>query len=107
MEYVQKVKGTKVVVTLFSQNVGDDLPDKEIYHEAGTSSDPEKVRPAIKAYAEDIMSLVVEWELVRFGQIKYRELFLSRNFPTGLDMVLWILTAIVEIALCQRNAFFS
>lgn len=54
MEYVQKVKGTKVVVTLFSQNIGDDLPDKEIYHEAGTSSDPEKVRPAIKAYAEDI-----------------------------------------------------
>lgn len=42
MEYVQKVKGTKVVVTLFSQNIGDDLPDKEIYHEAGTSSDPKR-----------------------------------------------------------------
>ena len=60
MEYVQKVKGTKVVVTLFSQNIGDDLPDKEIYHEAGTSSDPEKVRPAIKAYAEDIYKACLE-----------------------------------------------
>ena len=59
-EYVQKVKGTKVVVTLFSQNIGDDLPDKEIYHEAGTSSDPEKVRPAIKAYAEDIYKACLE-----------------------------------------------
>ena len=49
-----------VVVTLFSQNIGDDLPDKEIYHEAGTSSDPEKVRPAIKAYAEDIYKACLE-----------------------------------------------
>ena len=54
MEYVQRVKGTKVVVTLFSQNIGDDLPDKEIYHTAGTSRDPEKVRPAIKEYAKDL-----------------------------------------------------
>ena len=60
MEYVQKVKGTKVVVTLFSQNVGDDLPDKEIYHTAGTSRDPEVVRPAIKAYAEDLYRACLE-----------------------------------------------
>ena len=60
MEYVQKVKGTKVVVTLFSQNIGDDLPDKEIYHTAGTSRDPEVVRPAIKAYAEDLYRACLE-----------------------------------------------
>lgn len=60
MEYVQRVKGTKVVVTLFSQNIGDDLPDKEIYHTAGTSRDPEKVRPAIKEYAKDLYYACLE-----------------------------------------------
>lgn len=60
MEYVQRVKGTKVVVTLFSQNIGDDLPDKEIYHTAGTSRDPEVVRPAIKAYAADLYKACLE-----------------------------------------------
>jgi len=54
MEYVQNVKGTKVVVTLFSQNIGDDLPAKDIYQTAGTSQDPEVVRPAIKEYAYDL-----------------------------------------------------
>ena len=64
MEYVQKVKGTKVVVTLFSQNVGDDLPDKEIYHEAGTSSDPEKVRPAIKPMQRIFIKLVLNVDMM-------------------------------------------
>ena len=54
MEYVQKVKGTKVVVTLFSQNIGDDLPDKEIYHTAGTSRDPEVVRAGLQSDAEGL-----------------------------------------------------
>lgn len=54
MEYVQKVKGTKVVVTLFSQSIGDDVEHQDIFDTAGNSTDPEVVRPAIKAYAEAI-----------------------------------------------------
>ena len=60
MEYVQKVKGTKVVVTLFSANVGDDVPHQDIFETAGNSSDPEVVRPAIKAYAEALYDCIVE-----------------------------------------------
>lgn len=59
MEYVQKVKGTKVVVTLFSSKVGDDMPSLEIYN-IGNSSDEEVVRPAIRTYAEAIYDAVVE-----------------------------------------------
>lgn len=54
MEYVQKVKGTKVVVTLFSQSIGDDVEHQDIFDTAGNSTDPDVVRPAIKAYAEAI-----------------------------------------------------
>ncbi|MDR1706878.1 MAG: glycoside hydrolase family 18 [Prevotella sp.] len=58
MEYVQKVKGTKVVVTLFSSHVGDDMPDDPIYN-VGSSSDEAVVRPAIRRYAEAIYDAVV------------------------------------------------
>ncbi|MDR0667732.1 MAG: glycoside hydrolase family 18 [Prevotellaceae bacterium] len=58
MEYVQKVKGTKVVVTLFSAAVGDDMPDDPIYN-IGNSSDPAVIGPAIKKYAEAIYDHVV------------------------------------------------
>lgn len=59
MEYVQKVKGTKVVVTLFSARVGDDMPEDPIYN-IGNSYDEAVVRPAIRKYAEAIYDAVVE-----------------------------------------------
>ena len=59
MEYVQKVKGTKVVVTLFSAKVGDDMPPLDIYN-IGNSTDETVVRPAIRTYAEAIYDHVVE-----------------------------------------------
>lgn len=59
MEYVQKVKGTKVVVTLFSARVGDDMPEDPIY-DIGNSSDEAVVRPAIRKYAEAIYDAVIE-----------------------------------------------
>lgn len=59
MEYVQRVKGTKVVVTLFSSRVGQDMPDDPIY-EIGGSSDEAVVRPAIRKYAEAIYDAVIE-----------------------------------------------
>jgi hypothetical protein len=59
MEYVQKVKGTKVVVTLFSAKVGDDMPEDPIYN-IGNSYDESIVRPAIRKYAEAIYDAVVE-----------------------------------------------
>lgn len=59
MEYVQKVKGTKVVVTLFSNKIGADVEHQDIFDTAANSSDPEVVRPAIKAYAEAIYDQVV------------------------------------------------
>ncbi|MBD8387389.1 glycoside hydrolase family 18 [Dysgonomonas sp. BGC7] len=58
MEYVQRVKGTKVVVTLFSAKVGDDMPWDDIYN-IGNSSDETLVRPAIRKYAEAIYDAVV------------------------------------------------
>jgi hypothetical protein len=59
MEYVQKVKGTKVVVTLFSAKIGDDMPWDDIY-DVGNSSDEAIVRPAIRKYAEAIYDAVIE-----------------------------------------------
>ena len=58
MEYVQKVKGTKVVVTLFSAKVGDDMPWEDVY-DIGNSSDEAVARPAIRRYAEAIYDAVV------------------------------------------------
>lgn len=58
MEYVQQVKGTKVVVTLFSSRVGDDMPADDIYN-IGNSSDESVVRPAIRKYAEAIYDAVI------------------------------------------------
>jgi hypothetical protein len=58
MEYVQKVKGTKVVVTLFSAAVGEDMPEDPIYN-IGNSSDPVVIGPAIRKYAETIYDQVV------------------------------------------------
>ena len=58
MEYVQKVKGTKVVVTLFSSHVGDDVAADPIYN-IGDSSDETVVRPAIAKYAEALHDAVV------------------------------------------------
>lgn len=58
MEYVQRVKGTKVVVTLFSDVVGADVPHEEIYN-IGNSSDEAVVRPAIRRYAEAIYDAVI------------------------------------------------
>lgn len=58
MEYVQQVKGTKVVVTLFSAVVGDDMPWEDVY-DIGGSLDEAVVRPAIRRYAEAIYDAVV------------------------------------------------
>ena len=58
MEYVQKVKGTKVVVTLFSSHVGDDVAADPIYN-IGDSSDETVVQPAIAKYAEALHDAVV------------------------------------------------
>jgi len=58
MEYVQKVKGTKVVVTLFSAKVGDDVSPDPAYN-IGNSSDPNIVKPAIRKYAEAIYDSVI------------------------------------------------
>lgn len=53
MEYVQKVKGTKVVVTLFAQKIGSNVEHQDVFDTAPIDSrDPEVVRPAIKAYAK-------------------------------------------------------
>jgi hypothetical protein len=58
MKYVQEVKGTKVVVTLFSAKIGDDVPQNDIYN-VGNSSDPNVIDPAIRTYAEAIYDQVV------------------------------------------------
>lgn len=66
MEYAQKVYGSKVVVTLFSAHVGDDMqgqltsdtPDPD-YAAVGNSSDPEVIRPGIKKYAKAIYDAVI------------------------------------------------
>jgi hypothetical protein len=59
MKYVQEVKGTKVVVTLFSANIGDDTPLQSTYAGIGNSSDPAVIGPAIRAYAEAIYDQVI------------------------------------------------
>ena len=60
MEYVQQVKGTKVVVTLFSAKIGDDTPLQGTFDQIGNSTDPAIIGPAIRAYAEAIYDQVVE-----------------------------------------------
>ncbi|MCC8036148.1 MAG: glycoside hydrolase family 18 [Rikenellaceae bacterium] len=59
MKYVQEVKGTKVVVTLFSAKCGDDMEWDDIY-DIGTSTDETVIRPAIRKYAEAIYDACVE-----------------------------------------------
>jgi hypothetical protein len=59
MEYVQKVKGTKVVVTLFSAKVGDDTRLQGAYT-FGNSSDLAIISRPIRDYAEAIYDLVME-----------------------------------------------
>ncbi|MDR3184930.1 MAG: glycoside hydrolase family 18 [Prevotellaceae bacterium] len=59
MKYVQEVKGTKVVVTLFSAKIGNDVPPNPVYENVGNSSDPEVVRPAVRAYAEALYDKIV------------------------------------------------
>lgn len=58
MEYVQRVKGTKVVVTLFSSRLGQDMPEDEAY-DIGNSSDEAIVRPAVRKYVEAIYDAVI------------------------------------------------
>jgi hypothetical protein len=59
MKYVQEVKGTKVVVTMFSAKIGNDVPPNPLYETVGNSYDPDVVRPAVRAYAEAIYDKVV------------------------------------------------
>jgi hypothetical protein len=59
MKYLQQVKGTKVVVTLFSAKCGDDVASDPVY-DIGGSTDPAVVGPAIRKYAEAIYDLVIE-----------------------------------------------
>lgn len=59
MEYVQKVKGTKVVRTILATTVGTSVEWKDIY-DIGNSSDPEVVRPAIRVYAEALYDGIIE-----------------------------------------------
>ncbi len=54
VEYVQKVKGSKVVVTLFSAKVGEDVGVRSEWESIGTSSDEAVIRPVIARYARDI-----------------------------------------------------
>jgi hypothetical protein len=58
MKYVQEVKGTKVVVTLFSAHIGDDTHLQSTYAGIGNSSDPAVIGPAIRAYAEALYDQV-------------------------------------------------
>jgi len=57
-EYVQKVKGTKVVFTLFCSKAGNDVEWHDDY-DIGDSSDPELVRKAMRRYAEAIYDACV------------------------------------------------
>ncbi|MDR2628005.1 MAG: glycoside hydrolase family 18 [Dysgonamonadaceae bacterium] len=59
MKYAQEVKGVKVVVTLFSAKVGDDVPYEDIYDIPANSSDSAVIAPAIRRYAESIYEQVV------------------------------------------------
>jgi hypothetical protein len=59
MKYVQEVKGTKVVVTLFSAKIGDDVPHQDVFDGVDNSSDLAVIGPAIRAYAEAIYDQVV------------------------------------------------
>jgi hypothetical protein len=59
MKHVQEVKGVKVVVTLFSANLGDDVPHEEVYNIPANSSDSAVIAPAIRRYAESIYEQVI------------------------------------------------
>jgi hypothetical protein len=59
MKYVQEVKGTKVVVTLFSAKIGDDVPYEKVYDIPDNSSDSAVIAPAIRRYAESIYEQVI------------------------------------------------
>lgn len=60
MEYVQKVKGTKVVFTLFCTRIGEDVPADPIYEGIENSSDEAVLRPAMRKYAEAIYDQCID-----------------------------------------------
>jgi hypothetical protein len=62
MKYVQEVYGTKVVVTFFSANVGEDIADwdKKDTQTVGSSSDASVIRPIIAKYAKAIYDLCIK-----------------------------------------------
>jgi hypothetical protein len=60
MKFVQEMKGTKVVVTLFSAKIGDSVPHQDAFDGVENSSDAAIIGPAIRAYAEAIYDQVVE-----------------------------------------------
>ena len=74
MEYVQRVKGTKVVFTMFSRFPGECFPPETHPHwynedltsykyldsDFGTSTNEEEVRPVIRRYAEDLYKSCIE-----------------------------------------------
>jgi hypothetical protein len=85
MKYVQEVKGTKVVVTMFSSKIGNDVPPNPLYETVGDSDDPNVVRPAVRAYAEAIYDKVVaegydgyDWDYEPLGGGDYTA-YLWRN----------------------------
>jgi hypothetical protein len=70
MKYVQEIKGTKVVVTLFSQNVGDDVPEAQpdsvnrynpkydkTYFSTAPASEKEEI---IRQYAKDVYKMCID-----------------------------------------------
>ncbi len=73
MEVMQKIKGTKVVVTYFSRFPGEGLPKSRFPHwyiegtdqynykqTTANSTDEELVRPYIRQYAEDLYKACIE-----------------------------------------------
>ena len=59
MKYVQEVKGAKVVVTLFSAKVGEDVEPDAAWSSIGTSSDEAVIRPVIAKYAKVLYDKVM------------------------------------------------
>ena len=59
MKYVQEVKGAKVVVTLFSASVGENVDADPIWSTIGTSTDESVIRPVISKYAKALYAKVI------------------------------------------------
>lgn len=102
MKYVQKVLGTKVVVTLFSPKAGADVDPDPIYDIAYNETDESVIRPALAKYAKAIYD-----KCMAVGYDGYDWDFEPGYGESTMTAPLWYNTVQTEIFIDELSYWFG